>query len=179
LALGGVDAEAAVDPEGLAVGEAVAQPRQGAAPHGDRQDRVAVAEGEVGVAAADEAQVGDLALDPQRRELLLDAAMRAIDELADGEDVRGDGGHETSEGIRGAPAWAARGPERGARMAAVGSPAGSVSASPARRARAGGLGELDALMADAGLGGVLAVRGTRGRLGARRTRASAARPPRR
>src|SRR5690606_30193699 len=107
LALGGVDAEAAVDPEGLAVGEAVAQAGEGAAPHRDREDRVAVAEGEVGVAAADEAEVGDLALDPQRRELLLDAAMRAVDELADGEDVRGDGGHGADEGIRASSARAA------------------------------------------------------------------------
>jgi hypothetical protein len=45
------------------------------------------------VAAADDAEVGDLALDVDAVEVLLDAAVGAVDELGDAVDLRGRGRH--------------------------------------------------------------------------------------
>ncbi len=81
--LGHIDTQAPEHPQALALGETKAEPADAGRPHRHRERRLVVAQREVGVAAAGQDQVRDLALDPQRLKAALEGAVGERHHLSD------------------------------------------------------------------------------------------------
>lgn len=88
LALSRVDAEAPNNMDFLPVSQAKPQALESRAPHGDRETRVVILEGEIRVSGTDNPEVGDLALDMQPGKILLETTVRPAHDLAHRVDPR-------------------------------------------------------------------------------------------